>query len=367
MPLLESLNNLNRRFAWSLLGFVLAGIFGAMSVYTEFFRDTRPAIQFEVISDSSVLDVREDIGDLEIVYSGTDLRKSNQSLRIIVIRVANIGSEDILKAYYDDKAPLGFSITNGTLISAEVQDTSESYLSEQMSVEIIQPSQAIFSPVILGRNQYYTVKTLIIHPESNRPRIVPTGRVARISTISFIDVQVPEVSGFWSQTFSGSLWVQVTRLPSYTVGLIIAVFAVLAPVLISKTAIENHQRRKKVRQFKKTAEVEIQEEDEFLFRHYIESGTLYLEEFKFLLSDEADLDDFAKQAELYERRFLPYDQLHDSPEYRETELTRSFSFLVFRMMNSAGLIERNENHHRVKPRFASVLIAFRKYLSIVGD
>ena len=346
---------------------MLAGVFGAIGVYTEFFRDTRPAIQFEVVSDSSVLDVREDVGDLEVIYSGTDLRKSSQSLRIIVIRVANIGSEDILKTYYDDKAPLGFSITSGTLISAEVQDASESYLYEQVSVEVIQPSQAIFSPVILGRNQYYTVKTLIIHPESDRPRITPTGRVARVPSISFIEAQAPEVSGFWSQTFSGSLWVQVTRLPGYTVGLIITLFVLIAPVFALKTAIEKYPRRKKIRRFKKTTEVELQEEDEFLFQGYVKIGASYPEKFEYLLSDEADLDDLVQDAEHYGRYFSLLAQVHMPTEYRDTELTRSLALYMFMTMKSSGLIEEIDGHHRVKPRFKNVVIAFRNYLSIVGD
>ena len=128
MRVADRLNHLDQRFAWSLSGFVLAAIFGSFAVYTEFFRDTRPAIQIEIIGSSSVFDVKEDVGDLQVVYAGRDLRKSGQSLRVVVVRITNSGGEDILKSYYDEDSPLGLELSDGSLVSVEVQGASEAYL-----------------------------------------------------------------------------------------------------------------------------------------------------------------------------------------------------------------------------------------------
>ena len=87
MRLIDAINKLDKRYGWSLLGFVLAAIFGATSVYTEFLRDHRAQVRFEVISDASVLDVREQLGNLEIIYEGRDIQKARQSLRILVARI----------------------------------------------------------------------------------------------------------------------------------------------------------------------------------------------------------------------------------------------------------------------------------------
>ncbi len=96
MGLAAVLNNLDKRYAWSLLGFVLAILFGALTVYTEFLRDRRPELRFEVLSDASVLDVREKLGNLEILYDGVDIQKAKKSLRVIVVRIINLGPDDIL-------------------------------------------------------------------------------------------------------------------------------------------------------------------------------------------------------------------------------------------------------------------------------
>ena len=125
---IDKIKNISNNLAWSLLGFVLAVIFGSITIYTEFFRDDRPAIQFEILSDSSVLDVREEVSDLEIIYDGNDLRRSGQSLRVLVVRVSNTGGDDILNSYYDDNALLGFSVENGELVSVEVENARETLI-----------------------------------------------------------------------------------------------------------------------------------------------------------------------------------------------------------------------------------------------
>ena len=141
MALINLINKLDKRFAWSLYGFVLAAILAAVTIYIEFFRDERPAILMEVISNFNVLDVKEDVPDLSVVFGGTDLRESGQSLRIIVLRVQNIGLEDVLISYYDEKAPLGFSVNNGSIINIDLQNTSESYLADNLTISARKQSE----------------------------------------------------------------------------------------------------------------------------------------------------------------------------------------------------------------------------------
>ena len=124
MSITTYINQLDKRYAWSLLGFVLAVLFGALLIYTEFIRDRHPQVRFEVVSDASVLDVREKLGNLEIMYDGVDIQKAKKSLRVIVFRVINEGPDDVLRGRYDEKSPLGFRVVNGSLVRAEIIWTS---------------------------------------------------------------------------------------------------------------------------------------------------------------------------------------------------------------------------------------------------
>jgi hypothetical protein len=151
MGIVASLNRLDKTYAWSLLGFVLAAILGALTIYTEFLRNRGPLLDFEVVSDASVLDVREQLGNLDIIYDGVDIKKAKESLRVIVMRVANKGPGDILKASYDEKSPLGLHVINGTLLRAEVLGTSNDYLHNTLQVQLHAPDTALFEPVIRKR------------------------------------------------------------------------------------------------------------------------------------------------------------------------------------------------------------------------
>ena len=89
MSLRDFLNTIDQRYAWSLLSVILALLFGGLAIYLGFFRDRKPELRFEIVSNTSVLDVREDLGKLEILYDGLDIKKSKQSLRVVVVRVDN--------------------------------------------------------------------------------------------------------------------------------------------------------------------------------------------------------------------------------------------------------------------------------------
>ena len=196
------MNQIRRYFSVPLSGFLLAAIFGGITIYTEFVRDERPAIQFDVISDSSVLDVREEVSDLQIIHAGADLRRSGKSLRVMVVRISNIGGEDILKSFYDGEAPLGFSVANGELVSTEIQATSEAYLDDRVILRVKDTSKVLFSPVILAPKSYFSVRVLIKHSESTLPVLTPIGKIARVSSISLVQAPIAQVPGFWQQTFS---------------------------------------------------------------------------------------------------------------------------------------------------------------------
>src|SRR5713101_3185507 len=187
MSLADALNRLDKRYAWSLFGFGLAIVFGLLTLYTEFIRDRRPQLRFEVISDASVLDLRERLGDLEILYAGVDIEKAQKSLRIIVARVTNEGPSDILKSHYDDKAPLGFRVSRGTLLRAEVLATSTPYLRQTLRVQTRIPDTALFEPIILEANEWFTVKSLILHAEGTRPELEPIGKIAGVRSIRRVD------------------------------------------------------------------------------------------------------------------------------------------------------------------------------------
>lgn len=136
MQIITTLQNIEHKFSWSFIGFLLAIIFGLLTIYIGFLKESRPNLRFEILSNTSVLDVKEELTNLEIIYDGIDINKLNQSIRLIVFRVINVGQDDILKGYYDENDLFGFSIKNGKIIKTEILNASNDYLDRSVHINI---------------------------------------------------------------------------------------------------------------------------------------------------------------------------------------------------------------------------------------
>jgi len=108
MSLFKILRNLDQKFSWSFLGFLVAVLFGTITVYDRFIAVKHPQVYFDVITSTAVLDIREDLPKLEIFFSGINIREQKLSLRVVSIKVINEGPQDILKGIMTLKTQLAF-------------------------------------------------------------------------------------------------------------------------------------------------------------------------------------------------------------------------------------------------------------------
>ena len=368
MSLTTYINQLDKRYAWSLLGFVLAVLFGALSIYTEFIRDRHPQVRFEVVSDASVLDVREKLGNLEIMYDGVDIQKAKKSLRVIVFRVINEGPDDVLKGHYDEKSPLGFRVFNGSLVRAEIIGSSNNYLKESLSIRLQGQNTAVFDPVILEASESFIVKSLILYSEGTRPTIEPTGKIAGVREIKVIDSTVIAAEqSFLTQTFSGTVWTQALRLVSYFFGLIFIIALVVAPIVTVSGTLSKRPRRKHVTQFRTFTKIPLNDIDEFIFQRYITNDIDYLRILHRAVSNEGRLD---YEARRYEKRKLKRGDQNDI----EFMMTRTMvedhnhrfypSSMPIRDMQDAGFIVKSGNRWHVDPHAKETTEEFLRFLEI---
>ena len=288
MSLRDSLNTIDKR--WSLLGVILAVLFGGLTVYSEFVKDRKPELRFEVVSNTSVLDVREELGKLEIFYDGLDIKKSKQSLRVVVVRVVNPSETDILMGHYDKRVPLGFTVSNGELLRVELLEASNQYLMSNLRVSSTDSLRGVFEPVILESKEFFTFKALILHAQGTSPTLSPQGKIAGIRTINLTEQSGTESEkSYWHLVFAGGFWVQAARLISYFFGLILLLFAVISPVVFISGKLTRRKRTKHVKHFRKVTDIELRDKDEFLFSEYENNGPRYVHAMGQLLSDRTKL------------------------------------------------------------------------------
>ena len=288
MSVLSSFNSLDKRFAWSFLGFLLAAIFGGITIYTEFFRVNTPSVVVEVINDANVLDVKEDINELSVFYGDVDIKSLNQTLSVLFLRIKNDGGAPILNGYYDENYPFNITLKEGKFLKVEQLGATNDYLISAAQPKIESDKSILLPEVILEPSESYTVKFLALHNSDSSIEIDVLGKIAGTKEIKLktLNTEDTELS-FWGSVFYGDLFVQFARLPIYFLGFIFGLTFVFAPIAMASDAISKRKRKKVVAQYKEYDKGEFTNNHEIIFSTYVYEGLAPLAEAKEALSDKS--------------------------------------------------------------------------------
>lgn len=297
MSFVSSFKNLDKRFAWSFLGFMLAIIFGSLTIYTEFFRVNNPELIVEILNDTNVLDVKEDVNELKVFYGDVDIKNLNQTLSVIFLRVKNDGGAPILNGYYDEKYPLNLTIKDGKFLKAEQVSSTNSYL-KYSAAPIIDTEKRILLPkIILEKDESYTIKILTLHSSDSDFELNVFGKIAGVKEIRLAEhIDPEEDTSFWSHVFDGGVFVHLVRAPIYFFGFILLIILMIAPIILASEYFSKQKRRKVIKQYKSYMKDEITKKHELLFELYIDEGLALIAEAKEILSDQKKLKNITWKA-----------------------------------------------------------------------
>lgn len=187
ISLWDRIKNLDKTFSWSFWGLVLAGVLGAFSIWA-YFNDPSPKLTYEILTNTAVLDIREEVDKLQLLYDGNDITDSDRSLQVVTLRVVNDGPVDITKTLYDaENAPLGLKLSAGEIVDKPtILSFSRSYIKENLQPKITSVNQVTFQPIVLNSKDYFTVKILALVP-SEDISVTPIGIVAGINEIDVVE------------------------------------------------------------------------------------------------------------------------------------------------------------------------------------
>jgi hypothetical protein len=271
----------------TLLGVIAA----AITIYA-FLMDKSAELRYEIISNTNVLDFNADIGNLQVTYDSTDLKETNENLRIYTVKVISTGEKNILKEFYDSNDPLGLEIDLGRIIERpEIIQTSSVYLNRNVKIENYTSNRLTFSQVILEPGEFYVIKLLVIHKMDKIPKLASFGKIAgqkTISVVNFIDVK--DEFSFLEKVYQGNFWVQLLRLLSYFV-LVVIILIIIAVIAERIDSIgEKKRKRKMIMEFKKTESYIYTRMDDALFDRYQNHGASSFIQMQRLLIDEIELN-----------------------------------------------------------------------------
>ncbi|MBP7052201.1 MAG: hypothetical protein KBE65_14410 [Phycisphaerae bacterium] len=388
--LLCAVRGLDRKFPWSFVGVVFAVLFGVITIYGQFLADSHPHLKYEILANAPVLDVREDVSKLSVLFDGVDIRKQKESLRVMNIRIINDSKKDILKGYYDPNDPLGLSLSAGKMIRADLLDASNSYLEKQLTPRQSSDSTLSFPGVVLEAGEFFTIKVLVLHPESTSPEIRPLGKIAGIRSIQVSEVYRREPSpSLLRRAFSGDILTQIVRLLSYAI-LVIATLILLLAIAVADlgSKVTNRraakQRKKLLGEFKQQTKMEVLPEDELLLHDVLCGKDPYQGE-RLLLSLLSFMSDQQKLESNYamamqevkakqeaEARLERWREEHrnqvepENPKPSPAEEAAALFRLYIPHYLKRGLILETEKGPAVNKRMREVLRAFVKFLHKKG-
>jgi hypothetical protein len=331
------LDNIASRTVITLLGLAATGI----TIYA-FLIEKSVELRYEIVANTNVLDFNADIGNLRVTYDSTNLKETNENLRIYTIKVINNGEKDILKEFYDDNDPLGLSINSGRIIERpEIIQTSSDYLNRNSKIQSYQFDKISFSQVILESGEFYVIKLLVIHKTDKIPEIKSFGKIAGQKSISLVNsIDVKEELSFWEKVYQGNIWMQLLRLVSYfLVGIIIIAISVAASEKIDSIR-ERKRRKKMISDFKNLKTYEYTRMDDAIFDRYQKSGANSFKHMLKLLNDETELNDIYTKLseELKSKEFRRYRRIDSTTR---VFYDRDDWSLINQMTNDGYLFKEN--------------------------
>lgn len=236
---------------WSLGG-VLVGVVSLVFAYIAVV-EKRPRVAFTIVNEANVLDVHQSMQDLSITFRGEDLQNRNLNLRILTIRLENTGDVDILQGQYDQTEPWGFAITNGRLVEVRVKGSNSDYLRHAIR-PALRDNVAYLAKTILERGRYVSLEALVIHSKGSDPTVHPFGKIAGIDKLEVLRARRPDDLPWWQQAWGGPALVQLVRLFSYFVALVIVLgcaVGLVALVAFTGDRVARWRRRRLVEPFQK--------------------------------------------------------------------------------------------------------------------
>lgn len=212
-----------------------------------------------------------------------------------------------LNSAYDAKAPIKLSVAEGSLVRAEISDASNDYLRSTATLAK-SVSDFTLSPVIMEPEEWLNVKALVLHDAKSQPKISVSGKVAGQQSIAIIQAETdPSDVGFWHELIAGGIWIQIARLPIYSFAFALCMMIVSLPLAIIPDEVKVYKRRKLVKKFKARTRVRLSDEDEVIFKWYIDCGSTYLQQ---LITAAMNPEELQARA----LKYLEFKRLEEDPK-----------------------------------------------------
>lgn len=164
---------------WSI---VIAIISIALTALWKFY-PVEAALKYNILLNTSVLDIKADVAKLKVSYDSIDLIKGKQDVSIIIMQINNDGNKDIKLEDYDRNNEFGFRIENGKILNKPeiVRSSDMGYFLDVVSD--FTENKVNFKYKLIDEDQFWTIKFLVMHSKNQQVNIIPIGKISGMKKI----------------------------------------------------------------------------------------------------------------------------------------------------------------------------------------
>ncbi|MEZ6071369.1 MAG: hypothetical protein R3C10_14130 [Pirellulales bacterium] len=211
-----------------------------LTVYFGVFYIRPSEVTIEVLTQTPVLDVREDAEQFEITYRNHKLDPLQRELALLIVRISNTGRTTILESNFDTDDPFGYRVANSAIavpplaIAASNDRLKNLALQLDLGIypddgESLSPnskSDVVIPPFIFEPGEYFEHKMLIVHDRNVHPQIEPLGKIAGIRELLVREANDDSQSSFsWNAIADASASTHILRILFYACVVLMTAFA----------------------------------------------------------------------------------------------------------------------------------------------
>ncbi len=180
---------------------------------------SKPRLVITQLTQSPVLDVKEKVPSLQILFKNNDIYAEGKQLSLIEIEIANKGDRALEKSAFDDLDPFRLVVSNGTLAGDPVVNSVSDERFKQPGVigrtHISHDHTDVhISPIIIDQEEWLSIRFLILHSLEVKPSVTAAGKLANLPKLIISEKPIP-TDWSWS-------WHWVTFAVGVVVGLFLA-------------------------------------------------------------------------------------------------------------------------------------------------
>ncbi|MFA0085330.1 hypothetical protein [Vibrio sp. 10N.261.51.F12] len=240
---IEKLRQHENKFPYSLLGIIASILIGVGGIAFTMLYKPSPQLDIEVVSNFNVLDVKESLGKLDVIYRGKSLNEDGQSLSVITLKIVNNGDDNIRVNSYDDKALAGFKLTKGIIPEEPtVTISNTSYEKDNIPLSQTEPNKILLPKVIINSGDYYEVKLIALHSKDETPDVTAFGVIEGVDKVRVIhNPDSADERSILGRLFSDNWKINTGRFLLLGFAFLLTFILVLASILVS---IDKRKERK---------------------------------------------------------------------------------------------------------------------------